>query len=240
MTSQPADPLGRRGRANHQGRRRWASGAAPLCIATVTLALLLAGCDSFMPPSPSGANVSPTASTSDAASPGSASVAPSERLSRALAGLADGYEFDTTITVGGQIATRAHGRWIGGNSEFAVETNGLSITYRTVPPRSWVLQPGATAWVEVDAAVPGGDPLTALLKPTDTKVTSSSGGKTVIDATYPAAALGLSETGGVKVAIAIAGDGSLTADYTTDTAAGTATSHTTLTPAPSQDAISAP
>jgi hypothetical protein len=162
-------------------------------------------------------------------------VAPADRLSTALGALAAGYTFDTTITVGGKQATHAHGRTLGDASDFVVESNGAAITYRTVPPRSWVLQPGK-AWVAVDSGAPDGNPLDALRRPTS--VTASADGQ--LQATYPASALGLTGTDPVMVALTLASDGSVQARYTARTASGDATSQTTLTPAPAQQPIVAP
>ncbi len=115
-------------------------------------------------------------------------------------------------------------------------TNGVAITYRTLPPRSWVLQAG-TGWVEVNGNVPSGDPLDALKAPTATTVVSQAGGSLELNATYPAAVLGLAGPP-VAVDLVLAGDGSLKATYTAS--GGTASSATTITPDPGQSPIVAP
>ena len=157
-------------------------------------------------------------------------------LGTALARLAGGYDFTTTVSAGGQVATQATGHWISGGSEFTVTTNGVSITYRTLPPRSWVLQAG-TGWVEVNGNVPSGDPLDALKAPTTTSVSSQQGGSVELTATYPAAVLGLAGAP-VAVDLVLAGDGSLKATYTAS--GGTASSTTMITPYPGQSPIVAP
>ncbi len=166
-------------------------------------------------------------------------MAPVERLVRALDRLASGYAFESRITVGGKVATVAKGRWLGGASEFDVESNGSSITYRALPPRSWVLEPGK-AWVELDAAIGGGDPLDALRRPVAIEVTSEDGGSVELHATYPAAAFGTSGDTTVSVAITLASDGTVSARYTTGSGTGQTASETILRPAPGQEPIGAP
>lgn len=141
------------------------------------------------------------------------------------------------MSVGGQVATKAEGHWIGGGSEFTVTTNGVSITYRTLPPRSWVLQAGK-GWVEVNGSVPSGSPLDALKSPTQTTLVSQTADTLELSASYPAGVLGLAGNAPVAVDLVLAADGSLSATYTTPT--GNATSATTIKPDPSQAPIVAP
>lgn len=166
---------------------------------------------------------------------GGATTGPTERLTAAFAAFGTGYTFDTTITVAGKVATHAHGRTLGDASDFEVESNGATITYRTIPPRSWVLEPGKS-WVAVDTGAPDGDPLDALRHPT--AVVDRGDGH--LEATYPAAALGLTGSDTVTVVLTLAADGALEAIYSAKTANGSATSATKLTPAPSQPPIVAP
>ena len=159
------------------------------------------------------------------------------QLTAALGQLASGYSFGSTVSVGGQVATQANGRWIGGGSEFTVTTNGVSITYRTLPPRSWVLQSGA-GWVEVNGSVPSGNPLDALRAPGLATVVAQTGDMLELTASYPAALLGLAGSNSVAVDLILPSDGSLKATYAAAT--GDATSSTTITPDPSQDPIVVP
>ncbi|MFI5225739.1 MAG: hypothetical protein ACHQ3P_03590, partial [Candidatus Limnocylindrales bacterium] len=168
---------------------------------------------------------------------------------QAFTTLGDGYAFDTTITVAGTVATEAKGRWTSGNSEFVVTTGGTSITYRTIPPNSWVLEAGKP-WVAVDGQIPSGDPLDALSKPTSAEVISTDASGTRIAAVYPAASLGLAGSKPVSVDLTIAPDSSITARYdaplTTASGSaapspgGTASAQTVLTPSPNQPAIAVP
>jgi hypothetical protein len=166
-------------------------------------------------------------------------VTPVDRLVRALDDLASGYTFESKITVGGKVATLAKGRWVGGASEFDVESNGTSIKYRALPPRSWVLESGSD-WVELDAAIGGGDPLDALRRPTAVEVMSDVAGRVELRATYPAAAFGSSGDTSVAVTITLAADGSVSARYTTGSGTGQAASETVLRPASGQEPIGAP
>jgi hypothetical protein len=191
----------------------------------------LAGCGS--PANPSGGTVSGTSALASGAPLGDAAA----RLAAALGQLASGYSFGSTVSVGGQVATQASGRWIGGGSEFTVSTNGVSITYRTLPPRSWVLQTGA-GWVEVNGSVPSGDPLDALKAPGQTTIVAQTNDMIELSASYAAAVLGLAGNGQVAVDLLLSADGSLKATYTAPT--GNATSATTIKPDPSQNPIVVP
>jgi hypothetical protein len=171
----------------------------------------------------------------DPVAPGS----PGARLASAIDALAAGYTFDTTVSVGGQVATHVFGRAADGASDFVVESNGARITYRTIPPSSWVKQAGK-AWVAVDSGVPDGDPLGALGTPSSIKVVSDDPKALELRADYPPAALGLTGTKPVAVSLILAPDGSLRATYAVPLGAGSASSVTTLTPAPGQEPIVAP
>jgi hypothetical protein len=161
------------------------------------------------------------------------------RLAAAIKGLAVGYTFDTTVSVGGQVATHVFGRAGGGASDFVVESKGVQITYRTIPPRSWVKQAGKD-WVAVDSGVPDGDPLAALATPSSVTVIGDDPNALELRADYPPAALGLAGAKPVAVTLTLAPDGSVRATYSVPLGGGKATSVTTLTPAPGQEPIVAP
>ena len=210
------------------GGRRRESGVALFGACLLALAAILASCgNSTIPTIPAASGSSPSALSADAAA----------QLTAVLNQLAKGYSFDTTVSVGGQVATEAKGRWIGGGSEFTVTTNGVAITYRTLPPRSWVLQSGA-GWVEVNGSVPSGNPLDALKAPGQATVVAQTGDMLELTASYPAALLGLAGSNSVAVDLILPNDGSLKATYAAAT--GDATSSTTITPDPSQDPIVVP
>ncbi|MGH2513334.1 MAG: hypothetical protein ACRDGQ_11665 [Candidatus Limnocylindrales bacterium] len=158
-------------------------------------------------------------------------------MATAIAGLNLGYSFKSSVSLGGKVATQASGRWIAGGSEFTISTNGTSITYRSLPPNSWVLQAGQ-GWVEVDGTIPGGSPLDALATPVQVSLVVGNGPGLDFRAMYPAARLGLAGDGTVPVDIVLASDGSITATYTDP--AGSANSTTILRPDPAQLPIAAP
>jgi hypothetical protein len=118
-----------------------------------------------------------------------------------------------------------------------VTTNGVSITYRTLPPQSWVLQSGA-GWVEVNGTVPSGNPLDALKTPGQITLVSETGTSLEATASYPASVLGLAGSGTVAVDLVLAPDGSLKASYASTP--DNATSTTTISPDASQAPIAAP
>jgi hypothetical protein len=165
-------------------------------------------------------------------------MAPAERLAAAFATMVRGYTFESTVSVGGRTATHASGRWLDGASEFVIEASGSSVTYRTIPPHAWVLKPGG--WVAVSGAVPGGDPLDALARPTATTVDAQTPEGLRLPGPYPAAALGLLGTDPVNVSLLIRPDGTLAATYSADLQSGVATSEVVIKPAPSQDPIIPP
>ncbi len=216
-----------------RGRLRRSGGAALLAVALLVTACGGSGAGG---PSVTASAGPPTASTT----PTTASLGtPADRLTAALGAMAAGYTFDTSVTVAGKVATHVSGRWVGGGSEFVVESGGQSVTYRTLPPHAWVLKPGSD-WVQVDGQLAGGAPLDALTKPQGTTVASDGPDGLVIDAAYPATALGLAGTAPVTVRMTLAKDGSVTATYTTDTTAGKAESTTILKPAAGEAPIVAP
>ena len=228
-------PARRRGHPNADGGRRRASGAALFGVSIlVILGGLLAACGA-----PTSSGPADSSGTAAQTSNGTA-LDGSSRLAAALGQLAGGYSFTTTVSVGGQVATKASGRWVAGASEFTITTNGVAITYRTLPPRSWVLQSGA-GWVEVNGTVPSGNPLDALKAPSQTTVVAQSTDMVELTASYPASVLGLAGTNTVAVDLVLAGDGSLKATYTTTAGSATAaTSATTISPDPSQAPIVVP
>jgi hypothetical protein len=150
-------------------------------------------------------------------------------LTAAFKKLAAGYRFDSTVTVAGQVATHAGGRWLKGRSEFVVDSGGTALTYRSIPPRSWVYQDG-TGWVELADKAPTGDPLEPLRHATSVVVVSDAAEALIVQATYPPATLGATGGAPVVVQIAIAPDGTSTATYTVTTTGGPATSVTVLAP----------
>ncbi len=170
---------------------------------------------------------------------GSGAVPAATWLADALNVLDAGYTFESTIGVGDKVATRAKGRWTAGSSEVTIESNGTSVVYRTIPPKSWVKQPGKS-WVQVESAADDAAPLDALREPSSVSVVADRPGSLELRATYPPEALGLPSGTPVTVELLVGPEGSVVATYSSTTAGGRATSTTSLRPSPGQAPIAAP
>ncbi len=214
------------------------SGALSVALLLLGLAIVACGGPGGSPVSPGSLTASPSSVGSPAAG---ATLAPGDaaaRLQASLAALAPGYRFESTVTVGGAVATTVTGRVLGHASEMVVDAASTTVTYRAVPPKAWARLEGA-AWAELDAEAPNGDPLDALRDPQAVEVLADDDGLR-LRATYPARALGLAGDDPVAVVLALAPDGSLRATYTSTAASGTSVSETTFRAAPDQEPISAP
>lgn len=227
--------------ARGSGRLRRTGSVVPVWLFAALLpALVLTACSpGASAGQPTASGPAPTTAAGSSAS-GTIGSSPAEQLTAALDGLADGYTFETTVAIAGKVATKATGRSTGGSSDFKVESGGASITYRTIPPRSWVKQPGK-AWVPVDGGVPDGEPLDSLRRPTTVERSTDQAPPVVLRASYPSAALGL--PGGdapVTVTVSLYPDGRVGARYAAASSAGQATSETMLTPMAAQQPIVAP
>lgn len=224
-------------------RPRPRAGVAPLLGTALLLALVAGACGASSSPSgspASGAASSPSASAPTAAASGSAgATTPADRLAAAFAAMSAGYTYTATVAVGGNPVSTATGRSVGGSSEFVLTTGGTSVTYRAIPPKAWVQQPGK-GWVEVSGKVPPGSPLAALTAPTSTSVVSDAPGALVVDAVYPASALGLAGSAPVTVRLTAAADGTLTAAFGTTVGQDPATSTSVFTPGSGLAPIAAP
>lgn len=197
---------------------------------TLVAAVAAAGCGGPAVGSPADSTGSASrapADTSTGGSSGGLAVDGTAQLTAAFKAMAAGYRFDTTVTIASQVATHAAGRWLGGRSEFVVESGGTSLTYRSIPPRSWVLQDGG-GWVELADKASSGDPLEPLSHPSAVTVVSTDADTLVLQATYPAKTLGISGSDSVPVQISISTDGRTTATYTVRTTAGAAMTVTVL------------
>jgi len=225
------------------GRLCWTSGAALLCLSFV-IGACGAASTAAAPPGATPAVAAPTQSTgSPSTQPSPAGTlspkAASERLTGALGVLQAGYTFDTTLTVGGQVAAHVTGRRLGDASELTIESGGVPVTYRIIPPRSWILDDSGE-WIEAEGDTPGGDPLAGLLEPSDLEPVATSDGTVKVRATYPATALGLAGPDPVTVTITLGPEGAVSAMYATTVNGSEAVSGTVLQPAPDQDPIVAP
>jgi hypothetical protein len=168
----------------------------------------------------------------------SATSAAQGRLTTTLKALVPGYTFESTVSLDGDLASRASGRWLNGTGEFAIEAQGGALIYRTVPPRAWVHE-DESGWIELDSGSPLGNPIDVLLNPTTIATVGGQGDALSLKATYPAAALGLSGDP-VTVDLTLAANGSVTATYRMDTPAGEAFSETLMKPAANLEPVTAP
>ncbi len=223
---------GRTGGITRRSRRHLFGGAVSLC-----LAVILTAC-SPTAPSSIPATGTPGPSASPRPSP-TATVPAGDRLSAALQPLDGGYTFETTVTVGGTPAVHATGRRLGSSSELTVDSGGVSVTYRIIPPKAWLMSESGD-WAPATDPGSSADPLAPLLAPTAVTSVAGAAGVDTLEATYPATALGLTGTGSIKVTVAIAGDGSVTVRYETPVGTQTSVSETVFHAAPTQDPIVPP
>ncbi len=227
-------------------RPRHPAGAAMLLAACLLAAAALGACGPSGPSTTRAASTGSAPASSPAASAGAAApsgapgpTAPADRLAAAFAAMAGGYTYTATVTVGPSAVSTATGRSVGGSSEFVLATGGTSVTYRAIPPRAWVQQPGA-AWVEVSGQVPPGSPLQALTAPTATTVVSDTPAALEVDAAYPASALGLAGSDTVTVRLSVASGGTITAAFQTEAGGQAAVSTSVFTPGAGLEPIVAP
>jgi hypothetical protein len=143
--------------------------------------------------------------------------------------------FSTTVTVDGTTAVTATGRSVGSSSLANVTTGDKSVDYTIIPPKAWARNIGA-AWVLIAPDAAPTAPISVLSAPTSVTGTGSGPG-TVLQATYPAAALGL--TGDPVLITITLGATDVSFDYTVTTSGHKTESMTTLRPG-TPDPILAP
>lgn len=220
--------------------------AATLLATCLLAAAALGACGPSGPSATAAAATGSAPASGPAASAGAGApssapspTAPADRLADSFAAMAGGYTYTATVTVGADTVSTATGRSVGGASEFVLATGGTSVTYRAVPPRAWVQQPGE-AWVEVSGQVPPGSPLEALTASTAITVVSDAPDALVVDAAYPASALGLAGSDAVTVRLSVAPEGTITAAFQTLAGDRAAVSTSVFTPAAGLEPIVAP
>ena len=210
--------------ASGRAREGW-----PRLGGAILLLLAVAACSptpsTATGPSSPGSAVAPSAAsgTASAASAADASAA----LDAALAPLKGSSAFSTTITVDGASAVTMTGRSAGPASTATVTTGAKTVDYVTIPPKAWARSAGGT-WVLVSADTAPTGPVAALSAPTSV-TGDGSGPGTVLHATYPASAFGL--TGDpVKVTVTL-GAGNATFTYSVTSSGHTTEATTVLQPA---------
>jgi hypothetical protein len=154
-------------------------------------------------------------------------------LAAALAPLEAASEFESVVTIDGVVATSLGGRTVGSASELSVTSSGRTVEYLRVPPNAWARETGGS-WLIVDSAQAPASPLATLAAPIS--VAAAGGG--ALEATYPAAALGL-EGDPVTVSITIAGS-EVAFSYQQAASGRTVVSTTLLRPATDTTPITAP
>ncbi len=206
------------------------------------LLLAVAACSptpSSGPASPAGAGSAPPGTATTGSSPSapgqSASAAATAVLDAALAPLKGSSAFSTTITVDGATAVTMTGRTAGPASTATVTTGAKTVDYVTIPPKAWARDAGGT-WVLVASNTAPTAPIDALSTPTSVTGTGSGPG-TVLQATYAAAAFGL--TGDPIVATVTLGANDVTFSYSLTASGHTTQATTVLTPV-AADPITAP
>ena len=159
-------------------------------------------------------SIAPTASASavpTASAVPAASAA--DQLAAALKPLHIAATFDTIVEVDGATVVSATGRSVGTSSTIKVTTSGRTVEYVRIPPRGWARESGAS-WVLLGSNPTPAAPLDVLSKPLTLAAGQAGAGSATFDATYPAAALGLT---GDPVAVTITVDASgVTFRYETD------------------------
>ncbi len=165
--------------------------AGPTTTAAVTT--VPAAAASSDPASSASTAPSVQAPTTVAASaePTSAPIDGGALLQAALAQVAAGYHFTTTVTVDGAVILTADGDRIGAGSRLTVTQNAASIKYVITADGTWV-QPEGGDWQKLDTPAATSDPITSLSAPTSVTVASTHGTTTNLTVTVPSASLGLS------------------------------------------------
>jgi len=213
-------------------------GAILLLVALTTLGACGATTTASGTGGPGGsarAGAGASASTSGAGVPSSSSVDAGPALAAALAPLLASSAFSTTVTVDGATVLVMTGRSAGKASSAKVTTGGKIVEYVRIPPRAWARDGGAS-WVLVAADAAPTAPLDALAKPASVSADGTGDG-TILQAVYPAKALGLT---GDPVTVTITLDATAVAfSYQVASGGHTTVSTTTLRPA-AADPISAP
>ncbi len=162
-----------------------------------TVALVLAACGGAGSSAPSPSATPGAAPTTIAVAPGPEATQPAPTLEEAIAGMSGGYRFDTTVTVGEEVTTTMTGRVIEDASAFTVAAGGAEIDYVITAAGQWVRE--NDEWVLLAEAAPLVSPLEPLLEPIASEVVERQGRRTVLELTYPAAALQLPGGGEVTV-----------------------------------------
>jgi hypothetical protein len=129
-------------------------------------------------------------------------------LQGAVANLAAGYHYRSTVTVGGVPTLEVDGDRVGDGTRLAVVRDGAALQYVITPAGTWVLPDGGE-WDQLDTPAATADPITALSAPTAVSVSSESPEVVALVVSVPNAALGLAGDGGADLDVTVT-NGALT------------------------------
>jgi hypothetical protein len=208
--------------------------ARPLRLIAAGLALgFLAACSSSSPVTvnqplvttvPGATTVAPTAS----------SPAQAGDVNQLLAAYANGYQFTTTLTIGGAVTATFQGRRFGGSTVLLVTQNGLTVDEVITAAGTWVRQQGQE-WSQTAAPTTNTDPLQPLRTPKSWRLQPDG----TIAAVYAAEAFGL-PSGDLAVVVTAAGGALTQIQYDTTVSGKPATLATVFTGLTDTTPITAP
>ena len=79
-------------------------------------------------------------------------------LSAAVAAMAPGYHYRSTVTVDGVVAVEADGDRVGDGTRLGVTRDGASVQYVITPDGTWVMPDGGE-WDQLDTPAATSDPI---------------------------------------------------------------------------------
>ena len=123
-------------------------------------------------------------------------------LGAAVAAMAAGYHYRSTVTVDGAVAVEADGDRVGDGTRLGVTRDGTSVRYVITPEGTWVM-PDDGEWDQLDTPAATSDPIGALAAPTAVSVLSSSPDVVSMVVTVPSSSLGLPGDGTADLNVTI-------------------------------------
>ena len=176
-----------------------ADSLAPLVTVGDPAAATTAAAASTLPPASA-----PTSIVAPATGPPT-TVAPVDGatvLGAAVAAMAAGYHYRSTVTVDGAVAVEADGDRVGDGTRLGVTRDGTSVRYVITPEGTWVMPDGGE-WDQLDTPAATSDPIGALAVPTAVSVLSSSPDVVSMVVTVPSSSLGLPGDGTADLNVTI-------------------------------------